>query len=87
MDVDEWYFLGVVLKIPVSKLKEIQGSSPQAGMRFWRIEMLYHWLQSTPGASWNDIIVALEKIGLHALSTRLREKYHIPSPIPLTGTV
>ena len=77
-EVDEWYLLGVVLKVPVSKLKEIQGSSPQAGVRFWRIEVLYHWLQSTPHASWNDIVLALKKIGQHTLSVRLREKYITP---------
>ena len=78
MEVDEWYFLGVVLKVPVSKLKEIQGSSPQAGIRFWRIDVLYHWLQSTPHASWNDIVSALKKIGQHTLSARLQEKYITP---------
>ena len=78
LEVDEWYLLGVVLKVPVSKLKEIQGSSPQAGIRFWRIDVLYHWLQSTPHASWNDIVLALKKIGQHTLSARLQEKYITP---------
>ena len=78
VEIDQWYFLGVVLKVPVSKLKEIQGSSPQAGISFWRIEVLYHWLQSTPHASWNDIVLALKKISQHALSARLQEKYITP---------
>ena len=76
--VNEWYLLGVVLKVPISEIKKIQGLSPQAGIRFWRIKVLYHWLQSTPHASWNDIVLALKKIGQHTLSARLQEKYITP---------
>ena len=37
--------------------------------------MLQYWLDSTPDASWNDIIIALSSIGHHTLTARLREKY------------
>ena len=40
--------------------------------------MLQHWLNSTPDASWKDIIVALKTIGHHTLSVKLREKYILP---------
>ena len=70
-----WYSLGVALLVPVSKLQEIMALSPQGGTAQWRIDLLQHWLDSTPTASWSDIITALEKIGHHTLSTRLRVKY------------
>ena len=73
--MNDWYSLGVALRVPPSKLKEIRQSAPQEGIQYWRIELLQYWLDSTPSASWRDIITALEKIGQHTLSARLREKY------------
>ena len=71
--------------MPPSKLKEIMQSAPQVGIQYWRIELLQYWLDSTPSASWRDIVTALEKNGQHTLSARLREKYHIPQTT--SGTV
>ena len=78
LGVNEWYSLGVALLVPVSKLKEIITSSPQEGTARWRIDLLQYWLDSTPTASWSDIIRALERIGHHTLSARLRSQY-LPS--------
>ena len=83
--MSDWYSLGVALRVPPSKLKEIMQSAPQVGIQYWRIELLQYWLDSTPSASWSDIVTALEKIGHHTLSARLREKYHIP--LTTSGTV
>ena len=74
----DWYSLGVALLVPVSKLKEIMASSQQEGIARWRIDLLQYWLDSTPTASWSDMITALEKIGHYTLSARLRSKY-LPS--------
>ena len=82
--MNDWYSLGVALLVPVSKLKEIMTSCPQEGTARWRIDLLQHWLDSTPTASWSDIITALEKIGHHTLSARLRTKY-LPSATTTTG--
>ena len=76
--MNDWYSLGVALLVPVSKLQEIMALSPLGGIARWRIDLLQHWLDSTPTASWSDIITALEKIGHHTLSARLRTKY-LPS--------
>ena len=73
--MSDWYSLGVALMVPPSKLKEIRQSAPQEGIRYWRIELLQYWLDSTPSASWRDIVAALEKIGHHTLSAQLRDKY------------
>ena len=80
IELNDWYSLGVALKVPPSKLKEIRQSAPQEGIQYWKIELLQYWLDSTPDASWNDIIVALKTIGHHTLSARLREKYILPIP-------
>ena len=80
--MNDWYSLGVALRVHPNKLQEIQKSSPQEGIQRWRIELLQYWLNSTPDASWKDIIVALEKIGHHTLSARLQHKYNVPA----TGT-
>ena len=76
--MNDWYSLGVALLVPVSKLQEIMALSPLGGIARWRIDLLQHWLDSTPTASWSDIITALEKIGHRTLSARLRTKY-LPS--------
>ena len=80
--MNDWYSLGVALRIHPNKLQEIQKSSPQEGIQRWRIDLLQYWLNSTPDASWNDIVVALESIGHHTLSARLQHKYNVPA----TGT-
>ena len=82
--MNEWYPLGVALRVHPNMLQEIQKSSPLEGIQRWRIDVLQYWLNSTPDASWNDIIVALEKIGHKALSANLREKYQVSK---ITGTV
>ena len=75
IEMMDWYSLGVALRIHPNKLQEIQKLSPLEGIQRWRIDLLQYWLNSTPDASWNDIIVALKTIGHHTLSAKLREKY------------
>ena len=76
--MNDWYSLGVALRVHPNKLQEIQNSSQGEGIQQWRMELLQHWLNSTPGASWSMIVVALGKIGHHALAARLSEKYQVP---------
>ena len=75
VEINDWYSLGVALMVPLSKLEEIQKSTPQEGIQRWRINLLQYWLNSTPSASWRNIVAALEKIGHHTLSAQLRDKY------------
>ena len=82
--MNDWYSLGVALLVPVSKLQEIMALSPLGGIARWRIDLLQHWLDSTPTALWSDIITALEKIGHQTLSARLRTVY-LPSATTTTG--
>ena len=82
--MNDWRSLGVALRVPVGELEEIMALSPLGGIARWRIDLLEHWLSSTPTASWSDIIPALEKLGHHTLSARLRTKY-LPSVTTTTG--
>ena len=84
LHMNDWYSLGVSLLVPVSKLQEIVTMSPQGGTARWRIDLLQYWLDSTPTASWSDIITALEKIGHRTLSSNLRSKYLL-STTTITG--
>ena len=79
IDMNDWYSLGVALRVHPNKLQEIQKLSPLEGIQRWRIDLLQYWLNSAPNASWNDIIVALESIGHHTLSARLQHKYNLPT--------
>ena len=66
--MNDWYSLGVALRVHPNKLQEIQKSSPREGIQRWRIDLLQHWLSSTPNASWSMIVVALERIDHHVLA-------------------
>ena len=85
--MNDWYSLGnLALLVPVSKLQEIMALSPEGGIARWRRDLLQYWLDSTPTASWSDIITALEKIGHHTLSAGLRTKYLPSATTTTTGT-
>ena len=74
-EVGDWFAFGVALGVTVRKLREIQTSNPHGGVRRWKIDMFMFWLDSTPTASWEDIIRALKPVGYVALAARLRSKY------------
>ena len=76
--MNDWYSLGVALRVHPNKLQEIQKSSPQEGIQRWKIDLLQHWLKSTTNASWSTILTALEKIGHRVLADQLRAKYLVP---------
>ena len=74
-EVDDWFTLGVALGVTVRKLREIQTSNPQGGVQHWMTDMFQSWLDSTPTASWEDVIRALEQLDHVVLAARLRSKY------------
>ena len=74
-EVVDWYTLGAVLGVRVRKLREIQESNNQGGVQRWKIDMFQSWLDSTPTASWEDVIRALEQLDHLTLAARLRSKY------------
>ena len=77
-EVDDWFTFGVALGVTVRKLREIQTSNSQGGVQHWMVDMFQSWLDSTPTASWEDIIRALEQLDNLTLAARLRSKYIQP---------
>ena len=76
-EVDDWFTFGVALGVTIRKLREIQTSNPQGGVQCWMTDMFQFWLDSTPTASWEDVIRALEQLDHGALAARLRSKYNL----------
>ena len=74
-EVDDWYSLGAYLRVRVSKLREIKTSNSQGGVQLCKIEMFQYWLDSTPTASWEDVISALKQVDNLVLADRLTSKY------------
>ena len=72
---DDWKLLGVSLGIPVRKLKAIKLDDPHGGVENWKLEMFQIWLQSKPGASWKNVVQALEDNDYHDLAEKLKKKY------------
>jgi len=66
---NKWYELGIQLLNPsqISKLDEILSSYSTAHHQGC-IEMLNLWLQTTPEASWENLIQALKQPSLELLS-------------------
>ena len=80
--MEDWYSLGVALGVRVRKLREIQASNSRSGIQRCKIDMFQSWLDSTPTASWEDVIRALEQLDHNSLAARLREEYTKQQPSP-----
>lgn len=73
--VDDWYSFGIALGVPVSKLREIEASNPQGGVKRWRIDMLQYWLDTAPTASWKDVSRALQQTDHLMLAATVKSRY------------
>ena len=73
----DWFLLGIALKVPRSKLREIEVSYPHEEASRWMIEMLQYWLDSTPTACWDQVASALKQIDMITLASKIRETYHL----------
>ena len=79
--VTDWYMLGMYLKLPRDKLTEIERQFSGHGARRCKLEMFDLWMKLNPDASWELIVLALEKCGETALAGHVRER-HLPSVAP-----
>ena len=77
-ELDDWYVFGVVLNIPVKKLRMIKSSNPHGGVEVWLIDMFQYWLNNNVDASWVEIVRALEQTDQIVLAASLKRKYLLP---------
>ena len=69
----EWYELGIQLDVPIHQLEAIRRENPTVSMSM--IKVLQYWLANET-ATWQKIIVALERIGKYGNTvSSLRSKY------------
>ena len=74
-DVTNWNLLGVHLRVPESRLTEIETRYYQSqGLDRCKKEVLGAWLKTTPGASWKELVGALRQMDEEVLATRLENE-------------
>ena len=54
-----WFDLGVLLDVPLHKLKQIKLSDSEEGCC---IQMFMEWLNSNSGATWGDLLKAVNNV-------------------------
>ena len=75
----EWFTLGTYLELPREDLLHIEGQFSREGPRRCRIELFYLWMKTTPGASWEQLVAALKRMGENALAKQIRTHTRIQS--------
>ena len=71
--VIEWKKLGINLGVSKDDLDEIQHNNEWDYQR--KLEMSKLWLQCTPNATWEDVVIALQKMGKNKVAEGIRDKY------------
>ena len=72
---DDWITVGVLLGVPVKKLKTIKLDDPHGGVENWKFEMFQFWLRYKPDASWRDVVQALKQNDYISLAARVKRMY------------
>ena len=72
---NEWFMIGIALGVPLTKLREIEASYPQGGVKRWLAEMIQYWLDMTPTACWEHVARALEQVDQLTLASSIKQKY------------
>ena len=62
--VTDWHTLGIQLDLTTSQLNSIYVTYYAHGTDRLKTEMFDVWLKSSPTASWDDLITALEDMGM-----------------------
>ena len=65
--------LGRMLGVEPDQLHAIRSSTVSVQEK--KAEMLRMWLQSSQGASWQDVVTALQRIREIRLATTIKQKY------------
>ena len=68
--------LGVCLRVPLSKQREIQRLSSSVPQQ--RKQLIQYWMEHDPRASWRGLIVALDGMGEKQVADKIR---HLAEPV------
>ena len=82
IQLTQWYTLGLTLGLEEEVLKNIEVEQSHKQLKCKRT-MFRKWLESTPTASWNDLIKALVHIGEEETAEKVRKVF---SPSQPTGS-
>ena len=74
-NVNDWYNLGLHLRLEVAKLKEIEVKYHVYGAARMKTEMFDLWLKSCPNASWHKLVSALNAIGEKRVAKEVESNY------------
>lgn len=75
--VSNWFELGLYLRVDPDALKQIEADYPHSTVRR-KSEVLHHWLNNDPDASWEKLVAALRKMGGYKkVADQIYEKYCI----------
>ena len=75
----QWYTLGLELGLEEEVLNSIEVDHSNKLVKCNRA-MFRKWLESTPTASWDDLIKALEQIGEEETAEKVREEFCLSQP-------
>ena len=71
--VTDWHKLGLRLGIAIYNLRKIQDSYQGVDRRM--AEMFDFWLETSPNATWGDLITALKAMGKHRVARDIEAVY------------
>lgn len=70
-----WKQFAHILDTPQHIIDRIHVNNVQLGVESCCTEFLSHWLQSSHNVTWNDVVRAVDDIGLHDAAEELAAKY------------
>ena len=70
-NVSDWHALGIQLDLKMSQLKDIDVTYHKEGLKRIKAEMFSAWLNSSPSASWTDLIKALKAVGEDKVASQI----------------
>ena len=81
----QWYSLGLTLGLEEDVLNSIEVGHSHKHAKCKRA-MFRKWLESTPSASWNDLIKALVQIGEKYVAEKVKEEFSPSQPSDFYGS-
>ena len=70
-----WKQFAYILDTPKHTIDKIHMNNAQLGVESCCTEFLAHWLESNRDATWNDVIRAVDDIGLNDVAEELTTRY------------